>query len=288
MKIQSAIFLALFAIVVACKDDDENIQDPVYEFVSFKDEGPVNLNELNNSTEAYPVVIQLWAFQPYSENLTVQYTVAGSNAEEGVDFTVTPASSITITSGKLTSDTIWVKTIDNGAGSPDPRSFMLSITSTSKSDIKVGLGLADPRQKALTFNILDDECSLTTGIYSSALKVLIGTDGSTQGTNNATGSLAGDKLSITGDLIWYGAMDNALVLTLTPESEGATKGTASFGTQFMGTANDGYEYTFDEVGTGTYDVCSGTITITYNTSYREVGQTEWVAWQTVTNTYSLP
>jgi hypothetical protein len=82
-------------------------------------------------------------------------------------------------------------------------------------------------------------------------------------------------------------MDDPLVLTLTPEFAGATKGTATFGTQFMGTANDGYEYTFEQVGAGSYNVCSGTINITYKTSYRAVGETDWVPWQTVTNFYQL-
>lgn len=286
MKIQSTIFLILFALVVAC-DEDATIQDPVYEFAAFKEAGPVNLNELNNSTEAYPVVIQLFAFQPYSEDLTFQYTATGNNTAEGTDFTVTPAGSITLKAGKLTSDTIWVKTIDNQAGTPDARSFNLAITSASKSDIKLGLGLADPKQKTLTFNILDDECSLTTDIYTATLDVLIGIDGETRGTNVAEGNLVGNELSITGDLIWYGRMDDALVITLEPESPGSTKGTATMGTQFMGTAGDGYEYTFEEVGTGSYDVCSGTVTISYKTSYRAVGETDWTPWQTVTNLYQL-
>ena len=255
--------------------------------MSFKEEGPVSLNEFDNSTQGYPVVIQLWAFNPYSENLTVQYAVTGSNAQAGVDFTVIPENSVLLKSGKLTSDTIWVKTIDNAAGAPDPRSFNLSITSVSKDDIKIGLGLADPKQKSLVFNILDDECSLTRDIYSAEFNNLIGIDGSTMGTNAATGVVAGDKVSITGDLIWYGPMDDPLVLTLTPAFAGATKGTATFGSQFMGTANDGYEYTFEEVGTGSYDVCSGTITIKYTTSYRAVGDTDWVPWQTVTNLYRI-
>jgi hypothetical protein len=278
--------MILFAVAISCKED-EKIQDPVFEFVSFKEAGPVNLNEANNSADAYPVVVQLWAFQPYTENLTVQYTVTGNNAEEGVDFTVDPASSITLKGGSLTSDTIWVTTINNEAGSVDPRSFNIALSSVSQSDIKLGLGVADPKQKTLTFNILDDECSLTPAIYSAAMNNLIGIDGATQGTNAATGVAVGNVVSITGDLIWYGPMDDPLVVTLTPEFEGATKGTAEFGTQFMGTANDGYEYTFTQVGTGNYDVCSGTISLTYDTSYREVGQTDWTPWQRVTNFFQL-
>jgi hypothetical protein len=286
MKIELKIFFLLFAVAISCKEDDA-IQDPIYEFVSFKDEGPVSINELANSTDGYPVVIQLWAFEPYNENITVQYTVTGSNAAAGVDFTVTPANSITLNAGKLTSDTIWVKTIDNGSGAADERAFDISITSVSKSDIRIGLGLADPRQKALTFNILDDECSLTSAIYSAALDNLIGIDGATMGTNAATGLVVGNKVSLTGDLIWYGPMDEALELTMVPDAVGSTKGDITFGTQFMGTANDGYEYTFTQVGTGSFDVCSGTISVTYDTSYRAVGETDWTPWQRVTNFFQV-
>ncbi|HMJ70273.1 MAG TPA: hypothetical protein VK508_15320 [Cyclobacteriaceae bacterium] len=287
MKIESKIFLILLAVAISCKEDDA-IQDPIYEFISFKEEGPVNVNELANSSEGYPVVIQLWAFEPYNENITLQYTVTGSNATAGVDFTVTPAGSITLSAGKLTSDTIWIKTIDNASGAANDRAFDISLTSVSKSDIKIGLGLADPRQKTLTFNILDDECSLTSAIYSAPLTNLIGIDGSTQGTNAATGVVVGNTVSVTGDLIWYGPMDEPFKLTLVPDAVGSTKGNVTFGSQFMGTANDGYEYTFTQVGTGTFDVCSGTISITYDTSYRAVGDTDWTPWQRVTNFFELP
>ena len=284
MKIESKIFLILLAMVISCKEDDA-IKDPIYEFVSFKEEGPVNVNEFANSTEGYPVVIQLWAFEPYKDDITLQYTVSGTNADAGVDFTVTPANTITLKAGKLTSDTIWVNTIDNGSGSAEARSLKIALTSVSKTDIKIGLGITDPRQLALTFNILDDECSLTPDIYSADLDVLIGIDGDTRGTNHAVGVLAGDELSITGDLIWYGAMDDPFVLTLVPDAVGSTKGSVTFGSQFLGTANDGYEYTFTQVGTGAYDVCSGTISITYDTSYRAVGDTDWTPWQRVTNLF---
>lgn len=278
--------MVLLVMSIACSEDDK-IEDPIFEFISFKEAESVNVNELTNSTEGYPVVLQLWAFQPYAENITLQYAVTGTNAQMGVDFTVTPANSVTLSAGKLTSDTIWVKTIDNGSGSLVDRSFDISLTSASKSDIKIGLGIADPKQKKITFKILDDECSLTTDIYSASLKNLIGTDGSTMGTNNAVGVVVGSTVSITGDLIWYGPMDEPLVVTLTPGVGGSTKGTATFGTQFMGTANDGYEYTFTQVGTGSYDVCSGTISLTYDTSYRAVGDVDWVPWQRVTNLFQL-
>jgi len=196
-----------------------------------------------------------------------------------------------LNAGKLTSDTIWVKTIDNGSGSPAPRTFDIALTSVSKTDIKLGLGLADPKQKKVTINIVDDECSFTTDIYFADLDVEITVDGELRDhPNDAVGVLAGNKLSITGDLIWYGRMDEALVLTLTPGAGGNTKGTATFvdPIQFMGTAKDGYEYTFEQVGTGSYDVCSGTISITYKTAYRAEGETDWTPWQTIDNEYQVP
>jgi hypothetical protein len=282
------VWMAILAIGILSCDDEKNIEDPIFEFVSFKDESPVNINELEYSTKAYPVVIQLWVFKPYAQDITLNLNVTGHNATEGVDFTVEPSDAVTIKAGSMTSDTIWVKTIDNTAGSANPRTFDVEITSASKSDIKIGLGIADPKQKSVTFNISDDECTLTPAIFATTLDNLINTDGTDQGTNAAVGVVVGNTVSVTGDLIWYGPMDLPLVLTLTPESAGATKGSVAFGEQELGTANDGYEYKFIQAGEGTYNVCSGTINIEYNTFYRAVGETDWTPWQLVKNTLTIP
>ena len=286
MKTKLILFISLLTVGFFSCDDDEKPVDPIYEFVSFAEES-VNLNELDNSEEAYPIVVQLWAFKPHKEDITLNLEAVGNNTAKDIDFTITPGNTITIPKGRLTSDTIWVKTINNNSGSNDPRTFDLKLVSASDADIKLGLGITNPTNKEVTFNISDDECTLTPDVYETSLDVLISTDGSEMGTNVAQATVTGNTVELTGDLIWYGPMDDPLVLTLVPESAGATKGTVTFGSQFLGTANDGYEYTFTQVGTGTYNVCSGTIVITYDTSYRAVGDTDWTPWQRVINSIQI-
>jgi hypothetical protein len=61
------LFVILFcAVAIAC-DEDEKITDPVFEFVSIKGSEEANLNESSNSEDGYPIVVQLWASQPYPE-----------------------------------------------------------------------------------------------------------------------------------------------------------------------------------------------------------------------------
>src|SRR6266850_7189309 len=95
MKTKKILFLcALAAIIFSCKKDKE-IVDPIFEFVSFAGTSPINLNEFTNSTVAVPVVVQLWAFKPYSEDITLTLEITGNNTQEGVDFTVTPSNALT-------------------------------------------------------------------------------------------------------------------------------------------------------------------------------------------------
>ena len=101
--------------------------------------------------------------------LTSTLEITGTNAQENTDFIVTPHDIVKIRAGKLVSDTIWVKTVDNAAGTDVERSFQIKIKSVSQPDVKIGLGLADPKNASVGFTILDDECSLTTDIYNTTL-----------------------------------------------------------------------------------------------------------------------
>jgi hypothetical protein len=272
------LFPAIIAIAFSCGEDD-TIEDPVYEFVSFAGNPSVNLNEADNSTAPYPLVAQLYAFQPYSEDIDLTIETTGTNASSGTDFSVS-TNTVKIKAGSLVSDTIWVTTIDNTAGSTEDRSFNVKIASASKSDILIGLGPTEKKNAAITFNILDDECSLTTDIYNGDLQNVINY-GSGDVIKPATGTVAGTQFTATGNLIDY--TDYTLIMTLTPNSPGATKGSATFGTYYAGVASDSYEYQFEQVDNGTYDVCSGTIHVKYDIYYMDGG---WVYWYTVDNTYS--
>jgi hypothetical protein len=272
----------LCAAVLSCDDDDDKVVDPIYEFVAFDGESAVSLNEFNNSEDPFPLTAKLLAFEPYNQDIDLTLEITASNAQVNTDFIVTPQDAIKIRAGKLVSDTVWVKTVDNAVGTDDERTFVVKIKTISQPDVKIGLGLTDPENAAVTFTILDDECSLTTSIYNTTLNNSI--SGGT--IKPAEGVVTANTVKLTGDLIDYGPFSNAsLTVTLTPESTGSTKGKATFGEQETGSDSDGYEYKFIEVSEGSYDVCSGTISVEYDIYYMDGG---WTYWYTVTNLFSVP
>lgn len=283
----SAILILFVAGMISC-DDEKQVKDPIYEFISFAGEEAVDVGEASGAGDGYPLVAQLWAFDPYNEDITVNYEITTTNAEENIDFTATPSGSVTIKAGSLLSDTIWIKTINNDVANEQERKFDIEITSVSKSDLKIGLGLTEPRRKSISFKIIDDECSGDPRcVFNTSLKNSIsGSDGSWSDERTVTGVV--DKLSgtitITGNLIAYDPFSGAtLSVTLTPDAEGSSTGTATFGEQEAGADADGYEYKFIEVGTGSYDGDAGTIQIEYDIYYWDGG---WVYWYSVVNEFS--
>ena len=275
--------MLITSTMLSCDEESKPV-DPIYEFIAFKGASTVNVNEFAHSEEAFPLVVELKAFKPYPDDIEVTMEVIGNNAEPNVDFTIAPGQSVTIPAGSLVSDTIYIKTIDNSAGSPSARSFDLRIKSISKSDINIGLGLTQPRNAVVTVNILDDECSETTAVFNGSLINTLDWGGGDV-VKPAAGVLTANTIKVTGDLIDYGAFPNAsITITLTPQSDGATKGTATFGEQVAGTDNDGWEYKFIQTGAGAYDVCNGTIVIEYDIFYMDGGS--WVYWYSVRNVFS--
>lgn len=279
------ILLSMLATAVLSCEEDSKVVDPVYEFIAFKGTPSVNVNEHDNVNVPVPVVVQLSAFKPYPEDITVTYEVIGNNVAENIDFTIAPAGTLKIKAGSLVSDTLWIRTIDNSVGTAEGRSFDLKIKSVSK-DIRIGLGIAQPKNAFITVNILDDECSGSPlCIYNTTLSAV------------ANGSSATDiatildknngKLTLTGNLMDYSTFPNAsITVTLTPDGEGSSTGTATFGEQEAGTDNDGYRYKFVETAPGTYDATAGTIHLEFDNYYMEGGN--WVYWYSVTNDLSVP
>ena len=272
-------------VVLSCEEDTKPV-DPIHEFVAFKGPASINVNEFGNSETALPVTVEIRTFTPYPEDINVTFEVTGNNTEENVDFTVSPAGTVKIPAGSYVSEPILIKTIDNDAGSQVPRSFDLRITSVTKDNIKIGLGITEPKNAAITVNILDDECSETVAIFNST-SLMNGVDwGEGPIDKPAKGVVTSNNVKVTGDLIDYGPFPNAsITITLTAESEGATKGTATFGEQVAGTDEDGYEYKFIQTGEGTYDVCSGVINVAYDIYYMDGGS--WVYWYSVSNAISV-
>ena len=278
----------LFAAGIISCDDEKQIQDPVYEFISFAGDEVVDVGEASAADEGYPLVAQLWAFDPYNEDITVNFEITPTNVTENVDFSTTPSGSVTIKAGSLLSDTIWVKTINNDVANEQPRGFDIEITSVSKSDLKIGLGITEPARKSISFNIIDDECSGDPRcLFNTSLTNNIsGTDGSWSEERTVTGVV--DKVSstitVTGDLIAYDPFSGAsLSIVLTPDAEGSASGTATFGEQEAGADSDGYEYKFVEIGTGSYNGDAGTIEIEYDIYYWDG---DWIYWYSVVNEFT--
>ena len=283
-KIAIAIITTLAAGIFSC-DSDDKIEDPIYEFVSFAGDESIDLGEAADSEEGHPLVVQLWSFKPAVQDITVTIEVTGNNVQKDVDYTLTPSENVTIRKGSLVSDTIWIKTINNDAGNELERTFDVKIKTVSDPDIKIGLGISDPKKSSTTFKIQDDECSGNpVCVYNTALTNTI--DGGTDKPAAAVVDKTNNTITLTGDLINYGTFPDAtLTLTLTPSGASSTTGTATFGEQETGTDGDGYDYKFVEVGTGAYDTEAATISIKYDIYYMDGG---WVYWYTVTNVFSVP
>jgi len=263
---------------MACSDDD-SVKDPIYEFISFKNE-TVTINENTGSVTPLPVVLNLLGYVP-DKAITVNLSVANNNVEEGVDYELS-AKTVVFQPGSLVSDTLFVKTIDNNTGTTEERSLELNIVSVSEPDIKIGLGLEAPVKSVLKVIIADDECTETTEVFDS--ETLINT--TTYDTSTITGTLNGSTLKLQGDLISYSPFANAMLeVVLTHEGEGATKGSVTFDDYNAGTDSDGYEYQFRQVGDGTYDTCSGELIVSFEIYYDVGGM--WIYWYTSYNTITL-
>jgi hypothetical protein len=287
-KLITAIMI-LAAGIFSC-DDDETIQDPIYEFISFGGDAEVNLGEATNNDAGYPLVVQLWAFEPYTQDITVNLGIGAINAKKDEDFTVTPSDVVKIPAGRLTSDTIWVKTINNDDANELERTFDISIHSTSLPDANIGLGITEPKKGLIKFKIQDDECSgnpICT--FNQELANVVSAPDDSWSEDHTAVSVV-DKnnstVTVTGNLIAYGTFPAAtLTLTMTPTSDGSSVGTATFGEQETGEDNDGYAYKFIEVGTGSYDASAGTIKVEYDIYYWDG---DWYYWYSVVNNFSLP
>lgn len=281
MRNKIGFLIGMALAVLACEDEEKPI-DPVYEFVSFKGPSIVNINEFNNSTNAFPLVVEIRAFEPYAQDVDITLEVTGNNTAPNTDFIVTPES-VKLRAGSLVSDTIFIQTIDNDLAATEERSFDIRIASVSQENVLIGLGIAEPKNASVRVVILDDECDKTISIFNDSLQNTIG-NGSGDILKTATGVVTDNTLKVTGDLIDYGAFPDASInITLSPGAEGSTKGTAMFGEQEVGTDSDGYDYKFVQTGEGAYDVCSGVITVAYDIFYWDG---DWVFWYSVTNEFS--
>ncbi|UNY97960.1 hypothetical protein MQE36_12795 [Zhouia spongiae] len=280
MKKNKLVYLLSIVCVLlqSCSDDD-TVNDPVFEFISFQSE-TITVSENAASIESVPVTLRLYGYEP-KEAITVNLATINNNVEEGVDYSLS-GKSITFKPGSFISDTLFVSTIDNASGSDSERSFSLNIESISNPDIKSGLGIENPSNASLKIVIADDECTRTIDVFNAATL----SNQNDKGTTTISSVLNGNVVTLTGDLMAYAPFSNAtLDVTLIPASEGATKGEATFGIFDAGTDSSGYTYQFRQVGEGTYDVCSGEILIEFEVYWLE-GEI-WEYWYTSNNRIRL-
>lgn len=272
------ILTALSSLLTSCGNDDDSAKDQIYEFVSFQKE-TITVNENTASTVPVPVAIKLLGYEP-KEDITVNLSVTNTNVTEGEDYTLS-RKTLTFKPGNFVSDTLYVSTIDNQQGTDLERSLTINIESISNPEIKIGLGIENPVNASLKVVIADDECSNTVAVFNSSLS-----NQNNKGTTTITSSVTNDLITLVGDIIVYTPFSNAkLELTLTPVSEGATRGTATFDDYDAGTDSDGYVYQFRQSGEGTYDVCSGEIIISFDVYYESGGA--WVYWYTSNNKITI-
>ena len=144
MKTKLITTIMILAGVIFSCDDEETVQDPIYEFIAFAGDSEVNIGEATNNDEGYPLVVQLYAFDPKAQDITVTLGIGAINSKKDEDFTITPSDVVKVKAGKLTSDTIWVKTINNDDPNELERTFEVHIVSTTEPDAKIGLGLKEP------------------------------------------------------------------------------------------------------------------------------------------------
>jgi hypothetical protein len=277
LKFQLFLLIILPLGFISCKED-EQIEDPIFEFVSFK-EGTVLLNEKTHSEEPYPLVAKLLAFKPYNEDIELNIEIIGINAVEGVDFIVLPdASKLLIKAGSLVSDTLFLQTIDNDINSGE-RWIHVTITKTSKPDLKIGLGITEPKNATVRVQIVDDECDGSIEVFNNSTFTNKINGGNT---TLIQGSLIGHELTFQGDIIDYAPFSGAkLVVDLVPYSEGSTAGAVSFGEQEVGADSDGYEYKFVQKKEGKYNVCEESVELEFDVLYLDGG--DWVYWFTADN-----
>lgn len=290
MKTKLITAIMIIAAGVFSCDDDNTVQDTIYEFVSFAGDEQVNLGEASNSEDGYPLVVQLWAFDPYKEDITVTLGVAATNAQAGVDFTVTPSDNVKIPAGRLTSDTIWVKTINNADANELERTIEVKINAISKADVKIGLGITEPVKGSIKFKIQDDECSGNPiCVFNQPLTATVADpDGAWSEDHPATAVIDKNNstLTVTGSLIAYNKfLDATMTITLTPTSDGSSVGTATIGEQETGSDTDGYAYKFIEVGTGSYNATTGIVSVEYDIYYWDGA---WYYWYSVVNDFTIP
>jgi hypothetical protein len=278
--IKSIIFLLFVLLSVGCEKDLTHYDFEKYKFVSFiATEITVQETYSTDNGEAYPIYLR-YDGSVLEEDFTVSVKITENNAQKDIDYNV-ESTTVTFKVGEIKSEPLLINIVDNLLNSDQARSLTIDIESVSNPKIDIGVGIVNQSNKSVTLKITDDECSETISIFNAPNLV------SSAGNHTVTGTVTNSMVTLTGNLIDYGAFPNAnLGITLTPTVEGGTAGAAIFDNYSAGTDNDGYVYEFRQNGIGTYNICAGEITVSIDVYY-ESGSS-WVYWYTSQNVFSIP
>jgi hypothetical protein len=245
-KIKYSVFLLIGILIAsACSDEPDRILFNGPHFVSFARTNVI-VNESATSGTATVVMSRT-----FPTDVTVSYSVETENATEGVDYTV-DQNSIVIPAGEY-EGTFTITPINNEIIDA-ARRIRLTITSISEASLNPSA------ENEVTIAILNDDCPVETSIWTGDIE-------STESYDDGTGwgpflvsmvpNEAGDcdilEISNIGDL----GGDAAVVITFTPDSEGATTGTVEIERQGTGSFGSSGERTVQ--GSGIYDETSKVI-----------------------------
>ena len=235
----------LIIVFTSCSNNDNNINDPIFEFVAFE-KFNVSLDEVGNTETPFETKAKLLVFKPFETETEITFKVKGVNCEEGVDFTVQPESGkLVIKPGEYLSNSLKIFTIDNEEQN-DKRTIEVEITGINQPDIKIGLGLTDIKGNKIIASIVDDDI-IASGIqiFEGSLNCSsIGSSGY-GGTSLTTATLNGNDITIKGNLINYSTFpDQTMTLTFVPDNAEATSGVIKFNSQVVGVDKDGYQYQY--------------------------------------------
>lgn len=281
-KMKKYIHILLVSLITigfaGCSNDENNIIDPVYEFVTFE-KFNTTLDEAGNTEIPFETKAKLLVFKPFETLTEISFIVKDVDCVEGVDFNVEPESGILIIEpGEYLSTPLKIYTINNEE-QDDKRTIEVEITGINQPNIKIGLGLTNIKGNKIIASIIDDDI-LASGvqIFEGSLNCSsIGSDGY-GGTSLTTAAINGNDITIKGNLINYSAFpEQSLTLTFVPDDADAKTGKIKFNNQVVGVDNDGYTYQYRPTDSnGTYDAEAGFIRFSLYIYYQSGNN--WVYW----------